>query len=313
MALIGRCAMHLGMDARTFDWNHARAFLATAEQGSFSAAALALGVAQPTVGRQVAALEDELGVTLFERVGRGVQLTAAGLDLAEHVRAMRDAAERASLTAAGESLSLEGVVCITASEFVAVYVLPPIVRRIREAHLGIELELVGSNETQDLRRREADIAIRNYRPDDPELVTRRLRDGAMRFYATPAYLDRIGRPTCAADLSRVQFFRFDRTDAMITALDKVGVHVAAESFPIVSASHAVHWELAKQGLGACVMIEEVGDREPAVCRVLDDLPPLPIPMWLTSHRGLRTTRRLRVVFDLLAEALSEPPGRSDPP
>ena len=131
------------MDAETFDWNHARAFLAAAEQGSFSAAALALGVAQPTVGRQVAALEEELGVTLFERVGRGLQLTAVGLDLAEHVRAMRDAAQRASLTAAGESLSLEGVVCITASEFVAAYVLPPIVGRIREAHPGIELELVG--------------------------------------------------------------------------------------------------------------------------------------------------------------------------
>jgi DNA-binding transcriptional LysR family regulator len=304
--------MHLCMDGRTFDWNHARTFLATAEQGSFSAAALALGVAQPTVGRQVAALEEELGVALFERVGRGLQLTAAGLDLAEHVRAMRHAAERASLTMAGESLSLEGVVCITASEFVAAYVLPPIVRRIREAYPGIELELVASNETRDLRRREADIAIRNYRPDDPELLTRRLRDGAMRFYATPAYLDRIGRPTCAADLSRAEFFRFDRMDAMITALNGIGVHVAPTSFPIVSASHAVHWELAKQGLGACVMIEEVGDREPAVRRVLDDLSPLPITMWLTSHRGLRTTRRLRVVFDLLAEALSEPPGGSDP-
>jgi DNA-binding transcriptional LysR family regulator len=298
--------MHFRMDMRTFDWNHARAFLATAEQGSFSAAALALGVAQPTVGRQVAALEEELGVVLLERVGRGLQLTAAGLDLAEHVRAMRDAAQRAFLTAAGESLSLEGVVCIASSEFVAAYVLPPIVRRIREAHPGIELELVASNETQDLRRREADIAIRNYRPDDPELVTRRLRDGAMRLYAAPAYLDRIGRPTCPADLVRADFFRFDRKDAMIAALNGIGVPVAVTSFPIVSASHAVQWELAKQGLGACVMIEAVGDLEPAVCRVLDDLPPLPIPMWLTSHRGLRTTRRLRVVFDLLAEALSPP-------
>ena len=90
--------------------------------------------------------------------------------------------------------------------------------------------------------------------------------------------------------------------------DARGVQVDANSFPILSPSHAVHWELAKQGLGACVMIEEVGDREPAVCRVLDDLPALPIPFWLTSHRGLRTTRRLRVVFDLLADALSEPAG-----
>ncbi|MBL8946789.1 MAG: LysR family transcriptional regulator, partial [Myxococcales bacterium] len=82
------------MDWRSvrFDWNRARAFLLTAEEGSFSAAGRALGIAQPTIGRQVAALEEELGVTLFERVGSALVLTAAGLDLVEHVRAMGNAA-----------------------------------------------------------------------------------------------------------------------------------------------------------------------------------------------------------------------------
>lgn len=298
------------MKLRTFDWGHARAFLATVEGGSFSAAAQALGVAQPTVGRQVAALEEELGVPLVERGGRGVRPTAAGLDLAEHVRAMRDAAERAALAAAGESLSLEGPVCVTGSEFVTAYVLPPIVRWIRDAHPGIDLELVASNEVQDLRRRDADLAIRHVRPDDPELVTRRLRDGSMRFYASPAHLDRAGPPTCAADLARIEFFRFGPTDATVEALRGLGVPVEGRRFPIRSASHPVLWELAKQGLGACAMIESVGDAEPAVRRVLPDLPALPIPMWLTSHRGLRNTRRLRVVFDLLAEALSAPAPRT---
>ena len=129
------------MDWRTitFDWNRARAFLVTAQEGSYTAAARALGVAQPTIGRQVAALEAELGVTLLEQAGTGHRLTAAGLELVDHVRAMGEAATRVSLAAAGQNLSLEGVVCITASEVISAHLLPPILDRIREAHPGIEL------------------------------------------------------------------------------------------------------------------------------------------------------------------------------
>ena len=165
----------------TFDWNQARAFLVTAREGSYSAAALALGVAQPTIGRQVAALEAELGVTLFERVGRGLTLTPAGLDLAEHVSAMGDAAMAVSRLAAGQSTSLEGIVCITASEAVSALLLPPVLAQIRAAHPRIELELVVSNEAADLRRREADIAVRNFRPTDPELIAVKVRDSLARM------------------------------------------------------------------------------------------------------------------------------------
>src|SRR6056297_2910935 len=106
------------MDWRSvgFDWNRARAFLVTAEEGSLSRAARALGMTQPTLGRQVSALEHELGVALFERVGRGLELTPSGLELVEHVRRMGEAATRVSLTASGQSQSIEGTVCITATE-----------------------------------------------------------------------------------------------------------------------------------------------------------------------------------------------------
>ncbi len=104
--------MRFCMDWRAvkFDWNRARAFLVTAEEGSLSAAARALGLAQPTLGRQVDALEEELGVVLFERVGRGLTLTPSGLELLEHVRGMGEAATRVSLAAAGQSESIEGKV-----------------------------------------------------------------------------------------------------------------------------------------------------------------------------------------------------------
>ena len=97
----------MNWSAIAFDWNQARAFLAAAEEGSYSAAARALGLAQPTLGRQIAALERSLGVALFERIGRGVVLTPAGADLRAHVRAMADAAARVALVAAGQAEDVE--------------------------------------------------------------------------------------------------------------------------------------------------------------------------------------------------------------
>jgi DNA-binding transcriptional LysR family regulator len=296
------------MDWRTvrFDWNCARAFLVSAEEGSFSAAARALGISQPTVGRQVAALEEELGVALFERIGNTLDLTAAGLELMEHVRGMGDAATHVSRTATGQSLSIEGTVCITASELISAYILPPIVGRIRREHPRIEIEIVASNTARDLRRREADIAIRNFMPTQPELFTRKIAERHARLYAAPVYLEKIGKPKTPADLSRAEFFGFDRTDLMIKGLRPFGIEVTSKNFPIVTDNHLVQWEMAKHGLGICIVMDEVGDAEPRVRRVLPDLGPFPVPIWLTAHRELRTSRRIRIVFDLLAEELGAP-------
>lgn len=293
------------MDWRSvcFDWNRARAFLVTAEEGSFSAAARALRMAQPTIGRQVAALEEELGVALFERVGNTLELTDAGIGLMEHVRAMGDAASKVSLAATGQSESVEGTVCITASELIAAHVLPPMLARLRLAHPGIELEIVASNAARDLLRREADIAIRNFQPTQPDLFAKKIADRSARLYATPAYLERIGNPETPADLSRAEFFGFDRSDVMIAGLRNFGIELTPRSFPVVSASHLVQWALCLEGAGICIVMDEVGDREPRVRRVLGDLPPLPVPLWLVSHRELRTSRRIRVVFDHLADEL----------
>lgn len=287
----------------TFDWNRARAFLVTAEEGSFSAAGRALAISQPTIGRQVSALEQELDVILFERVGHGLELTPTGLDVLEHVRAMGEAASRVSLTAAGQSLSLDGSVCISASQITATHTLPPIIAGLRAKHPGIEVEIVATNETSDLSRREADIAIRSFRPTQPELVARKVKDGFARLYASPEYLEKIGNPTTAQALSKAQFLGFDRSDALMKGLNALGLSLTPSSFAVVSESQLVQWELTKQGVGISIMMEEIGDAEPRVRRALPDLPPFPVPIWLTTHRELSTSRRLRVVFDLLLEGL----------
>ena len=300
------------MDWRSirFDWNHARAFLVAAEEGSFSAAGRVLSIAQPTIGRQVAALEEELAVTLFERIGNTLELTSAGLDLMEHLRAMGDAATRVSMTAAGKSLSIDGTVCITASELIAAHVLPPIIGRLRLTHPGIEIEIVASNTARDLRRREADIAVRNFTPTQPDLVAKKIADRDARLYASPVYLERLGNPTSAAGLSQAEFFGFDRTDLMIKGLRALGLDIGPKNFPIITDNHLVQWELCKQGVGICIVMDEVGDAEPRVRRVLPKLRPLPVPVWLATHRELHTSRRIRVVFDLLAEELGRSPEGS---
>lgn len=290
--------------ATHFDWNHARSFLVAAEEGSFSAAGRALGIAQPTIGRQITALEEELGVTLFDRIGSKLVLTQTGLALVEHVRAMNEAAARASLSAEGKSLALEGRVSITASELVAAYILPPILARLRLEHPGIELEIIASNTARNLQRREADIAVRNFTPTQPDLVAKKIADRRARLYATPEYLRRIGNPKTPEGLAHAELFGFDRSDLMINGLRALGIQVTQKNFPVVTENHLVQWEMAKAGIGICIVMDEVGDAEPKVRRVLPDLPPLPVPVWLVTHRELHTSRRMRVVFDFLAEALA---------
>ena len=299
--------MHKRMDWRSvkFDWNRARAFLVTVEEGSLSAAARALGLTQPTLGRQVTALEEELGVVLFERVGRGLTLTPSGMELVDHVRAMGDAANRISLSASGASQSIEGTIRISASEVDAAYRLPAIIAKLRKAAPGIDVEIVASNAESDLRRREADIAIRSYRPTQPNLISKKIKDLAGNIYAAASYLQEIGNPTIPADMSRADFIGFDRSGALIKLLNSRDFDLSERNFPIVSESHLTQWEMVKQGLGIGIMPEDLGDREPGVEKALPGMAPIMFPMWLVSHRELHTSRRVRLVFDLLAEELGK--------
>lgn len=298
--------MRLCMDWRSvkFDWNRARAFLVTAEEGSLSAAARALGMAQPTLGRQVNALEDELGVVLFERVGRGLTLTPSGLELLDHVRAMGNAANRVSLSAAGQSQSIEGTICISASEIYAAFLLPPIIAKLRELEPGINVEIVASHATSDLRRREADIAIRNFRPTEPDLIAKKIRDVPARLYATPNYIEKIGNPKLPVDLGQADFISIDSAGALRNGLNAIGFNLTQRNFPIMTENYLVMWELVKHGLGIGILDGNIGDAEPLVERVLPDLEPLMFPIWLVAHRELNTSRRIRTVFDLLVTELA---------
>jgi len=293
------------MDWRSinFDWNRARAFLVTAEEGSLSAAARALGMTQSTLGRQVSALEVELGVTLFEKVGRGLEITPSGLELIEHVRQMGEAANRLNLAATGNSTLLEGSVSITASETVAVLLLPPLLKKFRQKEPGITLDIIASNEQSDLRRREADIAIRNVQPTHSELIARKLPTTYASLYATPEYLTSLGKPLQAESLTKADYVGFIDNSMYKNGLKSIGLTLTDDNFPYSTESHMTHWHLVKTGAAIGVMPDYLANQEAIVKKAHSKLPSFPIETWLVVHRELRTNRRIQVVYNYLFEEL----------
>ncbi|WP_299194929.1 LysR family transcriptional regulator [uncultured Amphritea sp.] len=297
------------MDWKTvnFDWNRARAFLVTVEEGSLSAGARALGLTQPTLGRQVAALESELGVTLFERVGQGLKLTDAGLGLVAHVQAMGEAASRLSLAASGQSQTLQGTVTIAVSELEAVFMLPAVIERLRSELPGITLNLQVSHEVANLKQREADIALRSCRPTQPDLIVRKLREDPIWLYGTAKYLAPYQGVTSARQLNTIQIIGFEQNNRLQELLNSTGHgwSLSAENIRVATLSQLLQWELVKRHLGLGLFPQPVGDQEPAFARAFESFgPPMVLPLWLVCHRELHTSLRVRKVFDLLAEMLS---------
>lgn len=286
------------------DWNQLRAFLETAETGSLSAAARKLGLTQPTLSRQVAAMEQRMGVTLFERVGKAMALTPTGLELLEHARAMGAAADALCLAATGRSQAVGGVVSVSATDLVAASLLPPLVRQLREQEPGIAIEVISSNALSDLLRREADIAIRHVKPDQPDLIARLIREAQANFYASTAFVAAHGHPRRAEEAADLPFVGSDRKGQFLGYLRQHGLPLSEANFSCYADHSVAHWTLVRQGMGIGAMMDEIARDTPDIVRVLDEVPPVRFPIWLVSHRELRTSRRIRVVFEALAQGLA---------
>ncbi|WP_282605817.1 LysR family transcriptional regulator [Pelagibius sp. Alg239-R121] len=287
-----------------FDWSQAQAFLATAETGSFSGAAERLGLSQPTVGRHVAALESDLGLLLFDRVGKSLTINDKGLALLTHVKAMKEAADLVSLSALGQDQRVAGPVSVTASDAFCAYLLPPIIERIRLAYPEIQVEIVSSNDVQDLRRREADIAIRNVQPKHPDLYAKRVRTTKAYLYGASSYLDVIGRPATLEDISDRTTFIGDATGRVFQMLSAMNGAITSKQFSIISNSGVALWELVKRGQGLAVMFEDLAEITPEVEAVLQNEVFADVPVWLVTHGELKTSARIRAIFDILSEELT---------
>lgn len=285
------------------DWSLLRSFLAVAEAGSMSRGAQTLGSSQPTLSRQMAALEQHLGQALFERTTRGLALTAAARALLPAARRMRESAAELALAAAGQQQSVAGTVRLTASEIVSAYLLPDVVVNMRQAHPEIQVELVASNEAEDLLQRDADIALRMFRPMQPALVARKLADWPVDLYAHRRYIVRHGMPSLQT-LHRHCWIGQDRGDQYLQGFRAAGLEVEREFFDFRCDNQIVGWQAMRAGLGIGAGLRRVAAKDAELVRVLPEVPIAPLPVWLTAHRELKSTPRLRLVFDALAAAFT---------
>jgi DNA-binding transcriptional LysR family regulator len=296
--------MHICMNWKSvkFDWNHTRAFLVTAEEGTLSAAAKALGMTQPTLSRQVSALEAETRTTLFERVGQRLVLTDSGLELLEHARSMGNAALQFSLAATGQSQQIEGTVVISASELDAVFRLPKIIAKLRREEPGIDIEVVVTNEPSDLKRREADIAIRSFRPTQNDLIAKKLGEEVIWLYCTQDYLKQLPPLSQTSDLTDLQIIGFDQSNAVSDVLNQNGWNLSKQNFRLITSFQILQLALCKEGLGLIFCPEYVGDKDPILVRAIEHMGPvIQLPVWLVCHQELRTNLRVRRVFDFIAQ------------
>lgn len=285
------------------DWSLIRAFLAVADTGSLSAAARQLGTSQPTLGRQIKTLEADLNADLFHRQPRGLVLTETGAKLMEPARAMAEAMQRLTMTAAGQQSDMTGTVRITASIVMSANYLPAIISDLRTAEPAIAIDLVPSDDTRNLTFREADIALRMYRPSQLDLVTQYLGEIELGLFASADYLARRGMPTLD-NLMDHDFVGYDTDMRIIDGFSAAGFPVTRDFFKVRCDDPLTYWSLIRAGCGVGFHQVALGSDDPAIRRI-DlgfDLPTL--PMWLTAHEVMRQTPRIRRVWDALRDGLT---------
>lgn len=286
------------------DWSLWRSFAAVVEEGSLTAAARQLRLSQPTLGRHVEALETELGVRLFDRTLSGLAPTDVALRLYEPVRQAREALAEAGLRAEGANPAVSGSVRITSSNIVCNYVLPAILRDLRAALPQVAIEIVPSDEAENLLLREADIAVRLFRPTQLELVARKLGELPLVAAAHVDYLARRGTPQSPDEMVHHDLIGFDRSELLIATARRMGFDLTRDSFVIRTDSQTTMWELLKAGLGIGFAQAELVRRTPGLVPILPMLKLPPLEVWLATHRELFTNRRIRAIYDRLGEGLS---------
>jgi len=286
------------------DWALWRSFAAVVADGSLSAAARRIGYSQPTLGRHIETLEQQLGLTLFDRTLQGLKPTETALRLYQSVAAAEAKLAEAALVAEGSTGGIEGTVRITASTVVSHYILPALLRPIRDELPAIAIEIVPSDSIENLLLRESDIAIRMFRPTQLELIAKKLGELPVVATAHASYLGAHGTPQTADELVAHTLIGFDRSDLLINAARELGFSLKRSDFALRTDSQTGAWELLKAGLGLGFAQLGMVTDTPGMRALLPSLKIPPLEVWLTTHRELFLSPRIRAIYDRLAAGLS---------
>ena len=288
-----------------FNWDDLKYFLAMADEGSLSAAARKLSVSQPTLSRRLTTLEEQIGSDLFARTRTGLEMTAIGEQLIDHARHMRDDVYSIERMITGHDSSLQGNVVISCIEILGADWLVRHTRPFREQFPGITVEFKIENAASDLLRREADIAVRMFRPVQNDLIAKRTGTMKYGYYASKKYIEKHGMPENMKDLSNHEFILpHDEILAHTSKFNQRAFHpkgnIAFRSNNLISLASAVREGF---GIGAysCIM----ADKDPNLVRLFDDLVVFSSDIWLVSHAELKRSARIRAMFDFLSELFTE--------
>lgn len=286
------------------DWERQRAFLAVLQEGSLSAAARVLNVAQPTVRRRIEDLEHEHGVVLFTRSSSGLIPTGIAHELAAHAEAMANAAASFARAASAEAGSAAGTVRITASEVIGVEVLPPMLAQLRQHHPDLIIELGLNNRSEDLLGREADIAVRMVRPVQTALVAKGVGAVRLGLYAHRRYLEANGTPSQLGDLNRFAIIGFENDTIGVRTLRAKGLSFYRGDFAYRTDSDLGQLAAIRAGIGIGVCQVGIGSRDPDLIHLLPNAFDLAFETWIVAHEDLRHVQRVRIVYDALVAGLS---------
>jgi DNA-binding transcriptional LysR family regulator len=296
------------------DWDNIRFFLAAARTHSLSAASRALNSNQPTVGRHIDALEARLGLRLFQRHSTGLTLTEEGQRLLASAELMEEGA--ADMLRAGQldANSLAGTVRIAAPEGLGVCVLAPSLHGLYQRYPLLDIVLEPSVASADLKRGQADIALRLFRPDSADLVSRRLGEMGFGLYASAAYLQRNGAPESADSLQRHAFVAYgdelkdQEENCWLEELMGRGRCLFRSDNTLARLSAVA------AGVGIGVMPHLLMATQHNCVRILPQYEAPARTLWLVVHGDLRHVARVRAVMDfigeLIAGSLSETKARA---
>lgn len=290
--------------AAMLDWNDIKYFLSVAEEGSTLASGRALRVSQTTVARRIAALEEALGIQLFEKRQAGYVLTPAGealVDRAKQVEASTDGFAEASAAIARDT---SGMVRITTQEIFANTLLAPILKELHELHPEIIVEIDTQQELLDLGAGEADIGLRSTGGEQPAgIVGRSICIDDWTLYCSRDYADRHGVPRTRDELKKHAIIGggggklWLHYEAWLRSLGlegQVAMHHAT-STGLLSA--------VRSGFGIAVLPCFVADGEPDLVQCIPPRADHNRQMWLLTHERVRNTPRVRLVIDFMYERL----------
>jgi DNA-binding transcriptional LysR family regulator len=293
------------MNSSEPSWELYRTLLEVLRAGSLSGAARALGLTQPTVGRHIEALEQALGQTLFVRTQQGLSPTESGLALRPYAEALESTSAALLRAAASQGEGVRGTVRISASEVIAVEVLPPILSRLHAHYPELEIEVMASNRVDDLLQREADIAVRMVRPSQTVLVARQLGQIELGLYAHKDYLARRGIPETLEQLAGHSLIGFDKETAFVRSAIKQIPWIRRELFAFRSDSDLAGMAALRAGFGLGVCQVGLARGNPDLLRLFPQQVRFVLDCWLVMHEDLRNSPRCRATFDALAAGLSD--------